>query len=232
MSDEQCNFHCIEGPGERTQAKIEFADSNRAIKVHGERNHFQLYEDPVRMHVRKGGEGDILSWGIVRIVLISDRLRESLEDIGATGYELLPANVKLVFPHDPEDAVYWQLLVSGWRGCAAEDSGITKLEDEARPHQYSISQNVANVIRPDQYDGSDFFRFWPLPGSMVVTDRIRQLFESLKVKHCRITALNDKCRRLSSLPINAGPAPLSLYYRPERAREIGAELGIDWFEVK
>ncbi len=229
----ECSFHCLGGPSERIQAKIDFADSNQPLKVSSDQSHFQLYDGPVRMHVWKRAKGDIIAWGIVKLVLISDRLRRALESIQATGYELLPANVKLIFPHDPEDAIYWQLLATGWGGCACEESGITQLdENEYGPHHYSISPDVANVIQPDQYDGSDFFRFWPLPGCLVVTDRIRQLFESKRVKHCSFVTLDEKCRRMATLPIEIAPAPLCQYFRPERAREVGADLGIDWFEIK
>ncbi len=178
--------------------------------------------------------GDMILCGIVKVVLISESLRQTLESINASGYTLLPAEVKLGFEHRPEDSVFWQLVVTGWGGMASADSGVHELiRETAKAKEFSLPTNPGKLIDSQQYDGSDFFRFWPYPFKIIVKDRIKKLFDGLKIKHCSFYPLSHlrEALKMSSVTESTQALPLCLYYHPERAEALGKELGIDWWPL-
>ena len=209
---------------------------NRSVLVNGKR-HSSLFEQPVvatvAQNVRRKAHGDVLLLYHrgSRVVLISARIRSALEAINATGFELLPAVVRLGEARGFVEVPYSQLLINGWGGVAPTESGVVKVEHERLGlWRYSDPTDCSKIVDPNQYDGSDFFRVWPMPGSIFVTSRIKRLFEEMQVKNCRFESL-EKRFGLPKLTLpGMAPAPLSLYLRPDRAKDVGGQFGIDWFD--
>ncbi len=217
---------------------IRLAEDNRKVVVHGE-THSQLFENPVVLEIKRNvwqrACGDLLiffHWGS-DLVLISERLRAALEEINASGYELLPALVRSSQAKPLVEVPYSQLLVAGWGGIAPAESGVSKVsQNESGIWQYSYPTDCSKIVDLKQYDGSDFFRVWPMPGSTFITRRIKELLEKLQVKNCRFRRLEDNFGVHKSTLPGLAPAPLSLYFRPERAKELGEQHGIDWFNCR
>lgn len=196
--------------------------------------HRYLYEEPVCVNVREKAFGDLLVVGLPSFCLVSDYLLQELRGIGATGFDAIPADVRLIFPHEPVDAVFWQLVVTGWGGIASVESGIEKLDESTYgPEKYSPCTDPSKLLDENRYDGSDFFFIWPLPSTIWVSGRIVRLFRKLKVKHYDLSSMaTHRFERLPDKPIGFGPYPLACYFPEERAEEVGAPLGIDWFEYQ
>jgi hypothetical protein len=204
------------------------------MKVRGI-EHQQLFERPVKLSVKKSGRGDVLLKGIPDLVFISDKVRRLLEANDATGFELLPADAELFYSHPPDKGTFWQLIVTGWGGVASPESGVREVEVEAgRAREFTVPTRPDALIDRSQYDGSDFFRFWPYPTDIVVTRRIMSLFDREGIKHCDFYPLVDLGRviRMSIVGETTQALPLALYYPPERAENLGAGLGIDWYDFR
>ena len=209
---------------------------NSSVVVNGKK-HTILFEQPIviniNQNVRRKAQSDVLilfNRGN-SIILISEHLRSALSEIDARGYELLPAFVNLGHSAGQIGVGHFQLLINGWGGVAPKVSGVEKVEQmEPGMWRYSDPTDCSKIIDSELYDGSDFFRVWPMPGFTFVTNRIKALFEEMRVKNCRFETLNQ-CFGLPNHAVPGfGPLPLSLYFRPERAKEVGAKYGIDWFD--
>jgi len=212
---------------------VEVAGEFARLKVNGV-DHQQLFAKSPRLIVQKKGKGDVIIVGPPDHVFISDKLRVLLKEMNATGYDLLPADVKLTFPHKAEESVYWQLVVTGWGGVAPPESGVKEvLAEPGRAREFSFPTNTSKLIDPGQYDGSDFFRFWPYPADIVVSDRVKTLFDDERIKYCKFFPLSeiDESNRMSTVLKETTQAlPLALYFPLDRAEQVGRHLGIDWYE--
>ncbi len=226
--DEQFDYECENG--------ITFESGRESLVVNG-KQHSSLFNKPeslsIARSVRKKANSDafLLYHGGTRVIFISERLKVALSEMRATGFELLPAVVKLGDVKGFIEVPYFQLLINGWGGIALAESGVLKIQHERLGlWRYSDPTDCSRIVDPAQYDGSDFFRVWPMPGSIFVTCRVKRLFEEMQVKNCRFESLEKRFGSPKLTLRGMVPAPLSLYYRPERAREVGAQYGIDWFE--
>lgn len=156
--------------------------------------------------------------------LVQDRVLELFKRSKFTGYEVNPAKASLKGKSEQEPPGLWELIVTGWGGMAPPDSGIRLVERcEGCGHTvYSGCNNPQHLIDCSQWDGSDFFIVWPLPKFIFVTDRVAQA-----IRANRLTGV--KLKRPRDLDISRGfsPGPLSYAMPRERARQLGAALGID-----
>lgn len=237
MSGTVQEFWVLDGEFEYEVKKgIVLDKENSSILIGGKRHSSLFAKDVVinvARNVRNKAQGDayILYHRGTSIILISDRLQSALREIGATGYELLPAVVRLSQPKKPVDVPFSQLLISGWGGNAPPDCGIAKIEKEkSGVWRYSDPTDCSKIVDPEQYDGSDFFRVWPMPGSIFITNRIKNLFEEMHVKNCRFETLEKYFGSPRLYLPGMAPVPLALYFRPDRAKEVGGPHGIDWFD--
>jgi hypothetical protein len=187
--------------------------------------HEQFFEHPFRCIVRKRQMGDIL-WPGTRPCLISNRVLNLFREAELSGFEVRPADVRLMFPHDPKDAVFWQLIVTGWGGIAHPDSGIHKISHPTRERVYSHCTNAAAILDCEQWDGSDFFIVWPLPNYWWVTSRVEEVLRKGNFRHCRLVRPEHLRFAESVDEVGFGPGRLSQYFTMDRARAIGEPLGI------
>jgi hypothetical protein len=140
-----------------------------------------------------------------------------------TGFEVKPAKARFNQPTGEVPPRLWELIVTGWGGMAALESGIKLINDcdSCGNKEYSGYTNPEKVIDETQWDGSDFFMVWPLPKYIFVTDRVEKVIREEGFKGVRIVDLKDL-----GPTEGFGPGRLS-YYMPEaRARQLGEPLGI------
>jgi len=183
---------------------------------------------PFRCIVRQKQYGDVI-WCGHYPVLISNRLLEIFRSAQVNGFEVLPAEVRLMFPHDPKDAIFWQLTVNGWGGVARPESGIHRVVDPKKPAslEYSACSDPSAIIDPSQWDGSDFFFVWPLVNYWWITPRVVDILSRHKMKRFKLRRPDELTFSESSDAKVGFRAKRLRHYLPEpRASEIGKPLGI------
>jgi len=182
-------------------------------------------------------------WDWLSECLIQDGVLRLFQEAGFTGFEVKPVEARIKVrakrpdPCDDnaglkaEDAAavgiptLWELVVTGWGGIAPPESGIRL--DESCPAcgllHYTSFDNPALLIDEKQWDGSDFFIVWPLPGFIFVTDRVARFIRKHKLTGARLQA-SETLRKL--VPGGFSPGRLSYCMPEERARQLGEPLGI------
>jgi hypothetical protein len=167
-------------------------------------------------------EGFVWTW--YSECLLTDRVLELFKSSGFTGFEV--KQVKARYKRSTEvPPRLWELVVTGWAGVAPPKSGIKLIEDcPVCGHKaYSAPTNLARLINPSQWDGSDFFMVWPLPKYIFTTDRVAQVIRANRVAGAVLSRPED----LSFSPDDTiGGGRLSYWMPEERARELGEPLGI------
>lgn len=162
-----------------------------------------------------------MQWG--RECLLQDHVLKLLKDAGFTGFDVKPvtAEFKRTGRECPK---LWELVVTGWAGMASAEAGIQLVQkcDGCGLIRYSGTNSPSALIDESQWDGSDFFVIWPLPMFIFVTDRVANLIREYQLTGVVLVQPSDL--HLSSV---IGPERLSYYMPEQRARELGAALGID-----
>jgi hypothetical protein len=159
--------------------------------------------------------------------LIQDSVLELFKDNAFTGLDVKP--VKAKFRRGGGDPPrLWELVATGWGGMAPCESGIRLIERCAACglHVYSAWNNPENLIDYSQWDGSDFFIVWPLPGFTFVTERVARVIRDNKLSGIALKRSSDLVFSPHVIP-KLSPGRLSDWMRPQRARKLGGALGID-----
>lgn len=162
--------------------------------------------------------------------LISPRVQTLLQDMGATGYELRDVvDMRLGFEHAPEDRAYKQLVTLGWGGLPSEESGVKRIDSELGEFCFSRCTNPSKLLDHAQWDGTDFFRIWPV--GTFITERVYNVLSKNRIKHVSMSAMET----LNVEPLRDGVTafigkPLRLIYPEDRAQEIGQPLDIYWWK--
>lgn len=183
-------FSCFQGPNEY-RYKAEWASHvNKYVILRNGDEHAWFFQRPFNCIVRKQQMADIIWSGILQC-LISNHVLNLFREEGLTGFEVHPADVRLMFPHDPKEAVFWQLTVTGWGGMAGPSSGIRTISHATRSDVYSHCTRPAAIIDQKQWDGSDFFIVWPIPNYWWVSSRVAALLKRNKLKRCRLVSPQD-----------------------------------------
>ena len=165
-------------------------------------------------------------WTWLSECLLQDRVLQLFQRSGFTGYEVKPAKVQFKHAAEHEPPRLSELIVTGWAGMASGESGI-KLTKECRSCgllRYSRCDNPGKLIEVSQWDGSDFFMVWPLPKFIFVTERVVQA-----IRDSRLTGavLERQANMSFGMSPGFGPGRLSYWMPEDRARKLGAALGID-----
>jgi hypothetical protein len=177
---------------------------------------------PVKVAVKRRQMGDIV-WS--EECLIQDHVLQIFRSEGLTGFDVDPADVRVLFPHKPKP-VFWELKVLGWGGIAPEESGIRRIDDPfgSGKSTYTPFSDAEKLVDLGQWDGSDFFIVWPLPRFYLVTSRVVEVVQRHELKHCRFVPLQEWSQDEPNVLL--GPGRLSDWFPDERARQIGEPLGI------
>jgi len=175
-----------------------------------------------------GGAVQDVVWTWYSECLIQDHVLNLFKASGFTGYDVKPVKAKFKRASEHQPPRLWELIVTGWAGMASAESGIRLIERcEGCGHTvYSGSNNPGAVIDASHWDGSDFFMVWPLPGFILVTDRVAQVIRDNRLTGVVLKQLRD-VDLSGGLLGTLGGGRLSYWMSEERARELGAALGID-----
>jgi hypothetical protein len=221
------SFYCFRRPGV-SRLEAEWAEGNDYQTISDGETCAWLFNRPFRCIVRKQQMADIIWSGWIQC-LISDHVLNLFRDESITGFEVHRADPRLMFPHEPKDAIYWLLTVTGWGGMARAESGITRLRDSAGLDRlvYSRCTNPGEIIDANQWDGSDFFLVWPLPNYWWVTSKVATLLNKHKLKRFRIVPPQELTFGIESGEIGFSPGRLRQYFSEERAKQIGGPLEIE-----
>lgn len=163
-------------------------------------------------------------WTFQGECMVQDSTLEFFRDTDITGFELKP--VKARFATRPEKPPrLWEIIVTGWAGMAKPESGIHYDETESCSVcgmlRYTGLKSPAELIDETQWDGSDFFKVWPMPRFIFVTNRVVELIR----KH-HLTGAYPKLVTKLEKTKSFGPGRLRYYMSDDRAKELGIPLGI------
>jgi hypothetical protein len=172
---------------------------------------------------------------------MQDRVLQLFREQGFTGFEVKPVKARMKVRANAPDPcddnpglsasdaakanipTLWELVVTGWAGMAPPESGIELIQ--SCPHcglkSYSCFTDPTRLIVETQWDGSDFFMVWPMPGFIFMTDRVAKFIRDRKLRGVSMKRLNElKCEGI----LRGGR--LSYWMPDARAREVGTPLGI------
>lgn len=166
--------------------------------------------------------GDLV-WTWPSDLLVSSRLRESIEKEQLSGLTFRPAEVVdrrgLGLANQ-----FWEVVVEGWAGEASPASGIhlTDRCDGCGLLVYSCFTNPAKLVDVEKWDGSDFFIVWPMPRFIFVSHRALEFLN----RHgpASFSAIPIEDLRCDS---QLTPGRLSHWMSPQRAHALGHAIGID-----
>ncbi|PYV84977.1 MAG: hypothetical protein DMG93_02985 [Acidobacteria bacterium] len=169
---------------------------------------------------------ELIIWCWVEGCLIHKSLLLEFERSGFSGYRLRPASVRFRDGYVSED--YQELIVTGWAGVARLQSGIRIVKNCPACHwkKYSGITDVENLIDWSQWTGEDFFIVWPMPGFMLITERVAELLLRLKV---RSFELRDLYHDFDQWILNSGytVSRLSNFLPEDLAIKYGAPIGLE-----
>jgi hypothetical protein len=155
--------------------------------------------------------------------VIRDSVLRSLQSQHFTGFDVRP--VHLGAERDGEKALssLWEIVVTGWAGMAAPESGVRLLEHcrACGRQQYTGFADSSLLVNEETWDGSDFFIVWPMSRGILITERVASFIQTMEWTGCSVTQLDQ------IPPVKGfGPLPLRLRMPEERARQLGEPLGI------
>ncbi len=167
-------------------------------------------------------------WTCYRECLVQDHVLELFKASGFAGFEVRPVKSRFRSATAHEPPRLWELVITGWAGMAPPESGIKLIEHcpGCGYRCYSAWTNPERLIEQSQWDGSDFFIVWPLPGHIFVTDRAADLIRQKGLSGVVVRRSTDLAFPQSVIP-TLGPGRLSYWMPQDRARELGAPLGIE-----
>lgn len=203
--------------GRETVICPRFADHRRPGRRRGK----------LSVNVPRSNVDDIV-WTWYGDCLITEAVVDALRVEGISGYVTKDADATFA-PSSGGNAVrrLWELVPTGWGGVAAPGSGVEF--DRARSCSvcgmlvYTGMTCPAALFDRNQWDGSDIFIVWPLPRSLIVSDRMAKLLRSREVTGVTLTHLED----LPPTSPILSPGRLSDWMPSDRALQLGAALGID-----
>lgn len=166
----------------------------------------------------------LFTWG--GECLVQEGVLTAMEHARLTGFWIRPAKARMKKTGEP--VPIRQLHVSGWGGVAPPESGIRRVKYCAgcQSSHYSDITNPEHLIDSRNWDGSDFFKIWPLLGFVFVTERVQQIFKVNGFKGARFLKTFPTGAVTAAHGLGYGPPPLRWTFPDDRAHEIGDPLGI------
>ena len=227
--------------GNKGVAKIDQVEYDKLEAKHGDmmpRLRMKRIPDVPQPVLLGGSSVKDFTWTWYNQCLMQDRVLNLFEDQGFTGYKTHPVSAK--WKRRPKNNMdkstesslveipkLWELIPIGWGGVAPEESGMHLIDirlSDGR-HTYSKYTNPSKLIDESQWDGSDFFILWPLPGRIFVTDRVAQYIKNENLKGSILTRVQDLLWP-GGIGDDCRPGNLHYFLPEPRAKEIGEPLGI------
>src|SRR6266536_1266524 len=133
---------------------------------------------PLYVQVKHDRRDDLMIWCWGPGCVVHEQLLGDFAQQGFTGYQIRPATVR--FRDGSTSIDYRELIVTGWAGMAAPESGIRVVKSCPACHwkTYSAFNDIERLIDWTQWTGDDFFIVWPLPLFTLITERVAQFLLS------------------------------------------------------
>jgi Protein of unknown function (Gmx_para_CXXCG) len=157
-------------------------------------------------------------------LLVSQRLLDVFDQNRVTGFEAKSVKVSYDEKSQEQPPELFELVVVGWGGVAAAAARprLTHWCPHCQHKHYTIAE-PSRLIDPAQWDGSDLFMVWPLPGYRFVSNRLADILRRERVSGVKLIPASE-------IPMErgGGASPGNLRYRmPEdRARELDQRFGL------
>ncbi|SPF34540.1 hypothetical protein SBA4_1500003 [Candidatus Sulfopaludibacter sp. SbA4] len=184
----------------------------------------RLHDLALQVRHSKRDEWLIFSWR--GELAVHQKLLAEFEERRFTGYRLRPCTVR--FRTGRVSHEYSELMVTGWAGMARPESGI-RLIGTCKGCDYRIYsplEDAEKLIDWSQWTGEDFFMVWPLPGYPLITRRVADAFEEMRVRSYTLRSLQFLQMR-GRLYSRFELGPLSQFMPQDLATRYGKPLGID-----
>ena len=173
-----------------------------------------------------GNTVEDIVWTWYSECLLTDRALELFKAAGFTGFQV--RRVKARYKRaDAEPPCLWELVMTGWAGVASPESGIRLTEccPACGYMAYSAWTHPNKLIVPSQWDGSDFFMIWPLPGKIFLTKRAAHAMRESDLSGGVLKRPEELTWSSIVIP-RISPGRLSYHMPEKRARELGEPLGL------
>ena len=167
-------------------------------------------------------EDFVWTWGLE--LLVSQRVLDIFDKHRVTGFEAKPVKVSYDGSREERPPELFELVVVGWGGVAAA-AARPKLVSWC-PHchhkRYTIAE-PSRLIDPKQWDGSDLFMVWPLPGYRFVSDRLADILRREQASGVRLIPASELPMKRGG---DASPGQLRYFMPADRARELDEQFGL------
>ena len=130
-------------------------------------------------------------WCMAFGTVVHESLLNEFSGQGFTGFRSEPSTV--TFGDGTISANYHELIITGWAGVATPASGVRVINSCPACHwkKYYAIRNYENLIDWSQWTGDDFFIVWPMPHSILITERVAFWLLNREVKSFNLTSLDD-----------------------------------------
>ena len=171
-----------------------------------------------------GGTVQDFVWTWYSECLIQDHVLDLFRRESFTGFDVKPVKARFK-SGTAEPPKLWELVLTGWAGPAKPESGVRRVQycEACRDATYSEVTDGSQLIDASQWDGSDFFMIWPMPGLIFVTDRVA---ECIRAQRLTGTVLKHVHELTGFGEGGLGGGRLSDWMSEARARELGEAAGI------
>jgi len=150
--------------------------------------------EPVRFLQSKNTKGsrlyDVIFTGYPSTKLVSERVTQTLSEAGFSGWSTFP--ISLSWKNGEEISGYSGLAVTGRAG-VLDDERCPIVEELSPWTGKQIHSRKGYYFDPESWDGSDFF-FPRGTTLMIVTERVKVLFEKSKFKNTAFQRLSEVSR--------------------------------------
>jgi hypothetical protein len=130
---------------------------------------------------------DMLGTGWTSLYLISDRMKEVLEEHNLTGWKTFP--IKLFGKKGEEISGYHGFSVTGRGGCI-DHSGAVMIEKEAIPGPGIWKYYKGMTVDLTKWDNTDFFKPENYSGT-IVTEKAAMALKEAHITNVKLTKLTD-----------------------------------------
>lgn len=179
---------------------------------------------PLAVKLKRRTTFNVRWTGFTCVPLFDDKSLHILHQNRFMGFEARPVGCRYSRDVGLPVPNLWELIVLGWGGIASQEAGFRLLGScrGCGRMSYFTQQRPPKIVDERQWDGSDFFRVWPVHAEMFFTDRVKAALEQNGITGVEYIP-GDKFHFERS---EFGVHSLRHYYPDARAREIGEPLGI------